>query len=126
VPRHEFFGEGFARLQLRGFGARPRDGEAAPLKLVGESGGKRRFPADNREFDLFRVGKRGERGHVRRPNRHAARECGDGVAAGRAVEFDALFGSSLERVAERMFAPARADDHNLHRQRNFLTPREVN
>jgi hypothetical protein len=124
VAGHELFGEGFARFEARGFGAWAGDGEAAPFKLVCESGGERRFAADNREFDLFRFSKIGEGGDICRTRRDTTRDFSDGVAAGCAEEFKVPAGSFPESMAKRVFAPARANDQNLHRREKTVTFRK--
>jgi hypothetical protein len=107
VAEHEIFGEGFARFEPRGLALRPCDHKAAARKLVGQTGGERRFAADDCQLDALALGEVGQARNVGRAQSDALGVLSYSSVAGRAEEAQ-VWGARacLERAAERMLAPA--------------------
>ena len=93
--------------------ARPEDRDAAFAQPVGQPAAQRRFRPHDHQFDLVGFRKIGDPLVFVHGDRHALRHRGDPGVAGRAPEF--LHLRRLRQLpAERVLAPARTDDQNLH------------
>ena len=113
AAEHEVFGERLARFELRRLARGARYEQAAARELVCEARGERRFAADDCQFDALALCEVRERRNVRRAQGNALRRVGDSGVAGRAEESHASR-VTLECAAERVLAPARADDKRVH------------
>ena len=91
----------------------PEGGDAARGQEVDEAGDERRLGPDDDEVDGLALGRRGHGGHVAGADVEQARVARDAGVAGRA-EHLGLLRRAPERADDRVLAPARADDEDLH------------
>src|SRR5204863_2812633 len=111
--RQHFFGEGLGGFDARGGGAGTEHGDAGRAQRVGETGGERRFRADDDAFDVVLV-RRGDEVRDRgRGDGEIGAEEGGARVAGRGVQ--GRGGEiAFERPGERVLAAAPADDQDFH------------
>ncbi len=113
VARHEVLGEGFARFDARGGGAGPEGAQAGLLESIDDPGGKGIFRADDGEADLVFAGEIDQAIEVHRVDGHAFAVLVHAGIAGGAIELAEL-GRLGQLPRERVLAPARADQQNIH------------
>ena len=88
-------------------------GDAARGEQVDEAVDERRLGPDDDEVDGLALGRRGHGGHVADADVEQAGVGGDAGVAGRAEHLGVLR-RAPERADDRVLAPARADDEDLH------------
>ena len=111
---HEALGEILAAFELRAFGVRTENEDPGGAEFVAHSGAERCFRTDYGEGDIVRLGEFDELVGVGHADIDALGDGGDPGVAGGAVEFFRERGLA-EFPGERVFAPARADDQNVHK-----------
>jgi hypothetical protein len=93
--------------------ARPEHGDSGGADIIGQSGDQRRFGADDHQRDVFRSAERHHRSVVGRVERDAVRMARYSRIAGRGIE--PREDRRLRQLPrQRMFAPARADQQDIH------------
>ena len=110
---HDLLREGLGAFDLGRRRARAEDGDAGVAEVVGEPGDERRLRPDDDEVDAELVAEPEQRLRVVRPERVAGAEAGDARVAGGGVQVaEPRALGDLPR--ERVLAPARADDEDVH------------
>ena len=110
----DVFHEGFRAFELRAASASgPNDGDAGRRQAVDQARDQRRLGPDHDEIDLRSRGRRDDAVEVFAADRDAFGDLGDAPIAGRALETVAERGGG-NFPAQRMLAPAAADDQNPH------------
>ena len=110
---HDLFREALRAFDLRRRGARPEHRDAAEPKCVGDAGHERHLGTDHDEVDRERAREREQALRVLRVHRVARPETGDPRVTGRGVQLGQPR-ALRELPGERMLAPARPHDQNLH------------
>ena len=109
----EFFGERLGAFEAGRGGARAERGNAGRLQPVDQAEHQRQLGPRHHQLDAFLPAEGDDAGDVVGRERHAGRLARDRIAAGRAIQaIDER--RCRERPAQRMLAPARADDQDLH------------
>ncbi len=109
----EFLGERLGAFEAGGGGARAERRNAGRLQPVDQAEHQRQLGARHYQLDAFLPAEGDDAGDVVERERHTGRLARDRIAAGRAVQpIDQ--GRCGKRPAQRMLAPARAHDQDLH------------
>ena len=112
VALHKRFGEAFRTLELRCTFIRPENAQIRGLEGVHHARYERQFRPDHGEVDGVVTGKLEQRS-VRQVGFETGCHLSDARVARRAVNLRHL-GRAGERVDKSVFAPAPADDENVH------------
>ncbi len=109
----DLLGEGLRRLQPRGRRRGPEDREARVAQHVGYAGGQRRLGADDHQVDGVLAGELGHRAAVEDVQVGAFGDLRDARVAGRDDQLVA-FRILQRRPGQAVFAPAAAEDEDVH------------